>query len=121
MLPLAQFPPFDYSQLARYEPGETAIAAYIMISLAAAVATVAILMKAQQNQTRMILLGLLLAVAATGYGTLAGAFMMVPTLMRIALILVLGGVAYSVLVGERVLIGERLPPAVPSEEIHDAP
>jgi hypothetical protein len=110
---LAQFP-FDYAQLAQYRPSETAITMYIMISLAAAVGTVAILMKAQQMHTRMILLGLLLAVAATGYGTMAGAYPMVPTLMRIALILVLGGVAYSV------LVGDRLPPAVPTREPVDA-
>jgi hypothetical protein len=70
---------------------------FVLTAILLAVALV-ILWKARSHEAKLILLGLLVAVVAVGYGTLLqGGTEMGHALMRIGVILVLGGLAVSLL------------------------
>jgi len=99
-------------------PGAEEVIAFVLISIALLAACLAIFRWVQRHETRLILLGLTVGVAGTGYaGMMAGAVLAGNLLLKIAVILVLGGVACSLLsfLGGRET-GETLTPGRRADE-----
>jgi hypothetical protein len=72
------------------------VIAFVLISIALLVVCLAIFRWVRRHETRLILLGLTVGVAGTGYaGTMTQAALAGNILLKIAVILVLGGVACS--------------------------
>lgn len=93
------------------EPGGAGIAAFVVVTLVFLAASVAILRYVRAYEAKLILLGLVVAVAATGYGSMiGGAVALAQTLMKIGVILVLCGAACTL---ASYLGG---PPAAPVQE-----
>ena len=83
----------------RIEPMEfgIAVALFVAVTLGLVVLVAVILWKIQSEATKLVSLGLVLAVAGVGYGSMGGgAMVMAPMLMKVSFLLVLGGVACSV-------------------------
>ena len=75
---------------------EATAIAYVLITLGAFALSAIILFLSARVETKMILLGLVAAAAAVGYTSfLTGAVIAGPMLTRIAVLLVLGGICYS--------------------------
>ncbi len=78
---------------------------FALLAVTALVVTVFVLKKASDHSTRLILIGITIAVTAIGFGTLtpqgadqaSNSAELSATLMRIAVILVLGGVAAGII------------------------
>ena len=72
--------------------------AFVVLTIAFLVVAFFVLWKVHSYETKLILLGLVVAVAATGYGTMVGGgALMAPALTRIGVILVLGGITINLL------------------------
>ncbi len=100
------------------------VAAYLLLSLAFAVIVCLTLWRARNLETKLILLGLVVSVAAVGYGSLMdnGAAMALG-LMRIGLIFVLSGLAVGIVSRCSGTKAAESPPAAapaPQEPRHEA-
>lgn len=85
---LAQFPP------------EVSIGGYAAVTFFYVVLTLGAVWLFNAAGARLIVLGLLTAIAAVGYSGIVGPSVVVaPTLMKIAFLLVLGGIVVPLLVG----------------------
>ena len=79
-------------------PPDSPILAFILLTVAFLVLGALILQVIPSYETKLILLGLVCAVTATGYASMVPqAMMMAPVLMKIGVILVLGGLACSLM------------------------
>jgi len=89
-----------------------AIAIYLLLTAAFLAVAFVILRKVSSYEAKLILLGLLVVVVAIGYGAfLAPTMALAPSLVKIGVILVLGGIAISVLSYLRGAAGETANPA----------
>ncbi len=81
-----------------HETMGTNVLVYVLLSLAAALVVLLTVWRARSVEGKLILLGLIVSVAAVGYGSLlSNGPVTSAVLMRIGLILVLGGLAVGVL------------------------
>ena len=85
-------------QLTPFNPVEEDYVAFGLISVLLVLLSVAVLYLVRRMDFRLIMIGLLVAIAAIGYGSLIpSAGWTAPTLMRIAVIMILCGAAYALL------------------------
>jgi hypothetical protein len=88
------------AQMSFMKPESETVVGFVFITLAFLFLSAAVIWMHRTQEARLMLLGILVAVAATGYGTMVAVptvSLVTPALMKIAVILVLGGVACSVL------------------------
>jgi hypothetical protein len=84
--------------LAQYPP-EVSIGGYATVTLFYVVLTLGVMWLFKPAGARLILLGLLTGIAAVGYAGIVGpAVVVAPSLMKIAFLLVLGGVVVPLVV-----------------------
>jgi hypothetical protein len=108
MVPLLALAPADAETL--LHPG--AIAVYLLLTAAFLAVAFVILWKVSSYEAKLILLGLLVVVVALGYGAfLAPIQDLARSLVKVGVILVLGGIAISVLSYLRGAAGETPRPA----------
>ncbi len=84
--------------VAAFSPTAGMVVGYILVTIAFLVVGGLVFWKVQALESRLILLGLVVAVADIGYSGLVSGGAMIPaqTMMKIGFLLVLGGVACSV-------------------------
>jgi uncharacterized protein involved in response to NO len=102
---------------------ERDIPAYVFLSLVLALVVLLTMWRARTVQEKLILLGLIVSVAALGYGSImsTGAAM-AAVLMRIGLIFVLGGIAVGILsctCGAKAAEGPPAAAPAPQEPRHE--
>jgi len=89
-----------------------ALAIYVLLTAAFLAVAFVILLKVSSYEAKLIFLGLLVVVVAIGYGAfLVPGVALAPSLVKIGVILVLGGIAISVLSYLRGAPGETALPA----------
>ncbi len=102
---------------------EREIPVYVLLSIAVALVVLLTVWRARTVQEKLILLGLIVSVAALGYGSLMSAGVaLAPVLMRIGLIFVLGGIAVGILsctCGTKAAEGPPAAAPTPQEPRHE--
>ena len=90
-------PPEPY-QFTPFSPSEEDYSAFAFISILLIVLSGAVVFLLRRMDVRLVMLGLLVAIAAVRYGSLIpGAYWTAAILMRIAVLLILAGAAYALL------------------------
>jgi hypothetical protein len=87
-----------FAQMPSAPPDDHSLVAFVLLTVIFLVLVAIILQVVQSYETKLILLGLVCAVTATGYVSLVpAAGMLAPVLMKIGVLLVLGGLACSLM------------------------